>query len=203
MSWSNDEEFISFLIASQPCPPLPLITLHVESGDNDKITNSHDLLFAMMRKSIDASANLSAELKLDMKNKKRAILERLERKICEVDTACSVETDPTEWKPSAVGEIYKIFCEYFQDMCSVYMFGEERQFNIVQLDEMNGKSKIGIIAAGHFKGLCLLTRMDGEDWDVDRLPVMNLSVKEIIDRGYSFTVCLYAHKIRLERAGII
>lgn len=200
--WNNIEELVSFMVASQPCPPLPLIAHHQESSES-RAASSHDLLFRLIQKSYLHSPNLPEDTKLRMKRRKLELLRGLEDQLVELDTGRDVEDPPSLWTPESAERVYRIFCGYFRDFAAVYTFNEVNDLRFRELHETRGCSRMAGLAARHFDGLRDLTRMDCEEWDRHRLPVLNIPAPGMARYGYEFVLCLHAHKVRLERAGII
>lgn len=201
-----NEGIISFFVASQECAPLPLLTLHEESGEN-RPTNSFDLLFEMMKQQMSSSEAFSHNQKEGMKERKMELLQRLRSDIAAVDTGCGVEEPPQSWSQASRCQVYDIMCRYFRSLAGVYAMRDDIDIRFSPMSEVSPVHPINKAAAGHFKGLHQLTKMDSPDWG-SKAPervrgVMGLSLMELARRPYWFNVCMHAYKIRLEEAGIV
>jgi len=203
MSWDNLEELLSFMVASQPSCPLPLLTLHESTGEN-KPTNSNDLLFEMMRQALYSATDLPMETKQSMNTSKKHLHERLHRDISAVDTGCPVTDPPTEWTEASREQIYGIMCSNFRDLVAVYTRKPTNDIRFLPMDSIHPTTRINTSAAEHFHAVRDITRMGRPSWNRENpQTIMEIPIQDLCRRPYWFNVCLHAHKIRLEEANII
>ncbi len=205
MSWNSLEEFISFFIASQECAPLPVVTLHEDSG-GDRLTNGFDLLFEMVKQSIYSSAAFSDEEREVMKRKKLDLLQRLRTSMKDIDTGCPVELPPWEWTDASKERVYQEMCRYLRDLAKVYAMKEEIDLRFAPMADIHPSHPVNTSCADHFLALCRLTKMDSPDW-ASKAPeyfkgLLEARLEDLARRPYWLNVCFHAYKIRLEEAGL-
>ncbi|EKX32208.1 hypothetical protein GUITHDRAFT_121631 [Guillardia theta CCMP2712] len=89
------------------CPPLPMVMLHEATGEN-KICNSHDLLFEMTRQCFQHAEALSDETRNRMTAQKMQLYDGLVAALCNIDTGMPRDADPASWSMQSRQTVYNL-----------------------------------------------------------------------------------------------
>lgn len=196
-------EILSFMVVSNPCCPLPIVTLQPSTGEN-KLACSADLHFEMMNQGIQSASNLPESVKLSMNQQKTDLRTGLYSSLTQLDTGCPVTSPPDEWTEASREKAYAIMSKYFRDLVAVYTTKPDNDIRIPPMHSIHHTSPINHATADHFNALRDVTRMGRPEWNKTTKDFsMELSLESLRTRPYWFNVCLHAHKIRLEEAKVI